>query len=67
MMLADLADFVQCHGDCGTLTGGATSPTPHGYLVRVTCSCGVVFERWVAPIDGEIDLALHRLHQARLN
>jgi hypothetical protein len=66
-MLADLADFVQSHRDCRTLTGGATSPTPQGYLVTVTCSCGVVFERWVAPIDAEIELALNRLDQAKLN
>jgi hypothetical protein len=66
-MLADLADFVQSHRDCGTLTGDATPPTAHGYLVTVTCSCGVLFERWVAPIDAELDLALNRLHQAKLN
>ena len=66
-MLADLADFVQLHRDCGKFTGDASTPTPHGYLVTVTCSCCVVFERWVAPIDAEIDLALEQLHQAKLN
>jgi hypothetical protein len=66
-MLADLADFVQSRRDCGTLTCDATLPTPHGYLVTVACSWGLVFVRSVAAIDAEIDLALSRLRQTKLN
>jgi hypothetical protein len=35
----------------------------NGYLLKVACSCGVVFERWMTPTDAELDL----LRMARLN
>ena len=38
------------------LTGDATEPAWNGYLLTVACSCGVVFERWVTPLDAELDL-----------
>jgi hypothetical protein len=43
----DLAEFVACHRPHGGLTGDATEPTPNGYMVEVSCICGVVFMRWV--------------------
>jgi len=62
-LLADLPDFIADHRPHGPLTAEATERTWNGYLPIVTCSCGVVFERWVTPEDAELDL----LHFARLN
>jgi hypothetical protein len=41
----------------------ATQRTEKGYTLTVGCPCGVTFERWITPMDAEIDLAL----LARLN
>ncbi len=41
----------------------ATTPTRNGYLLTVTCPGGVVFGRWIMPLDAELDL----LHTASLN
>lgn len=60
-VFADLEEFVGTHRGCGVLTGGADEPTPDGYLLRITCSCGVVFERWVTPEAAENDLIRSRL------
>jgi sarcosine oxidase delta subunit len=45
-LLADLADFLHDHRPHGPLTADATEPAWNGYLLIVTCSCGVVFEQW---------------------
>src|SRR2546427_10640735 len=55
-LLTDLEDFVYDHRPHGPLTGDATEPAWNGYLLTVTCPCGVVFERWVTPIEAEGDL-----------
>ena len=55
-VFGDLEQFVSAHRACGTLTGGADAPTPDGYLLWVSCSCGEVFERWVTPEAAERDL-----------
>jgi hypothetical protein len=60
---ADLTAFVKDHRPHGPLTADATEPAWNGYRLTVTCSCGVVFERWVMPEDAELDL----LHLAALN
>ncbi len=62
----DLEQFVQAHRPHGELTRRTTPPTSKGYHIRVACSCGVVFERWVLPQDAEEDIALSWL-LARLN
>jgi hypothetical protein len=36
-------------------------PTPAGYRLRITCSCGALFERWVTPEAAEFDLLRSRL------
>ncbi len=56
MLLDDLTQFVSCHRACGQLTGDATEPAANGYLVTVTCSCGVVFMRWVTPEMAQADI-----------
>jgi sarcosine oxidase delta subunit len=62
-LLADLEDFVHDHRPHGPLTADATAPAWNGYLLTVACPRGVVFERWVAQVDAELDL----LVRARLN
>jgi hypothetical protein len=52
-LLADLEQFVSDHRPHGGMTGDATTPAWNGYLLTVTCPCGVVFERWVTPEDAE--------------
>jgi hypothetical protein len=34
----------------------ATEPAWNGYLLTVSCPCGVVFERWVTPEEADVDL-----------
>jgi hypothetical protein len=51
-LLADLEEFVQDHRSHGPLTSDATEPVWNGYLLTLTCQCGVVFERWVTPWDA---------------
>jgi hypothetical protein len=55
-LLADLEDFVSDHRPHGMLTVDATPPAWNGYLRTVSGSCGVAFERWVTPLDAEVDL-----------
>ncbi len=62
-LLADLEDFVRNHRPHGRMTGDASIPAWNGFLLTVECPCGVVFERWVTPLDAELDL----LHAASLN
>jgi hypothetical protein len=62
-LLVDLEDFVRDHPPHGPLTADATLPAWNGYLLTVTCPCGVVFERWVTPEIADRDL----LHSASLN
>ncbi len=45
------------------MTADATPPAWNGYLLTVTSPCGVVFERWVTPLEAELDL----LQAASLN
>ncbi len=52
----DLEDFVATHRACGVLTGDANAPTPEGYHLWVSCSCGERFERWVTPEAAGEDL-----------
>jgi hypothetical protein len=62
-LLSDLEEFVHNHRPHGPMTGDATEPAWNGYLLTVACPCGVVFERWVTPQDGELE----RLRAAGLN
>jgi len=55
-LFADLEEFVHDHRPHGSLAADATEPAWNGYLLTVACSCGVVFERWVTPLDAELDL-----------
>ena len=55
-LLADLEEFVHDHRPHGELTGDATPPAWNGYLLTVACPCGVVFQRWVTPVEADADL-----------
>jgi hypothetical protein len=55
-LLADLEEFVRDHRPHGRPTADATEPAWNGYLLMVACPCGVTFERWVTPMDVELDL-----------
>lgn len=57
------AEFVHNRRAHGAPTAKATTPAWNGYRLTVTCSCGVIFERWVTPWDAELD----RLRAASLN
>lgn len=59
----DLEEFVADYRPHGPLTGDAMAPTSNGYMLTVACPCGVVFERWVTPLDAGLEL----LHAASLN
>jgi len=61
--LPDLTDSLHSHRPHGPLTADATEPAWNGYLLTVSCSCGVMFGRWVTPEDADADL----LVIARLN
>jgi hypothetical protein len=63
ILLTDLEDFLHDHRLHGPLAGDATEPAWNGYLLTVTCPCGVVFEWWVTPEDADADL----VRIARLN
>jgi hypothetical protein len=55
-VLADLQNFIEDHRPHGPLTADATEPARNGYRLTVACSCGVVFERWITPLDADTDL-----------
>ena len=46
------------HQPHGELTGDAGELTPNGYRLAVACPCGIVFERWVTPLEAAILTAL---------
>ena len=54
-LMADLDEFVRDHRPHGPLTGDASEPTPHGCMVEISCSCGVVLMRWVTPGEAALE------------
>ena len=62
-LLTDLEEFIADRRPHGPLTADATEPAWNGDLLTVACPCGVVFGRWVTPLDARLDL----LHLASLN
>ena len=53
-LLPKLEAFVDEHRPHGPLIADATEPAWNGYLLTVTCSCGVVFGR-VTPEEADAD------------
>jgi len=64
-LLTDLEEFISDHRPHGSMTADATEPAWKGYLLTMTCPCGVVFERWVTPQDAAVDLLLVDLRAGR--
>ncbi len=64
-LVADLEEFVHDHRPHGPMTCDATAW--NGYLLKVACPCGVVFGRWVTPVDATADLTYVGLRAGRLN
>jgi len=54
-VLTDLEDFIHDHRPRGTLTTDATEPAWNGCRLTVACPW-VVFERWITPLDAELEL-----------
>ena len=55
-LLAELEAFFRDRRQHGGQTANATQPASNGYLLTLACPCGVVFGRWVTPLDAELDL-----------
>jgi hypothetical protein len=55
-LLGEIGHFLHDHLHHGALFADATEPAWNGYLLTVTCSCGVVFGRWVTPEEADADL-----------
>jgi len=53
--LTDLTDFLYAHRPHSPLTADTTEPAWNGYQLTVACPCGVVFERWVTPVEADTD------------
>jgi hypothetical protein len=64
IVLSLVAPAATAYADCAwvlwatlarSVNGGAYQPEAPT-LLTVTCPCGVVFERWIAQVDAELDL-----------
>jgi hypothetical protein len=67
ILLTELADFLADHRPHGPLTADATEPAWNGYLLMVACPCGVMFGRWVTPVEAETDLISWSILKASRN
>jgi hypothetical protein len=64
-VMAALTDFVTRHLSCGQLAAETTDPGAAGYMLSVSCPCGVTFMRWVTPVEAARELVLSSLIAAR--
>ncbi len=60
-MFAELEQFIMVHRTCGSLTSDVGEMTESGYSIRLACSCGAAFERWVTPDMDDHDVLRSRL------
>ena len=60
-MYIELEDFIRSHRGCGRMTGDAGTVVAKGFVVSVSCSCGGIFERRVAPEEAKTELIKARL------
>ena len=58
---ADLDHFGAVHRAHGHFAARVGDVTPNGYRLKVSCACGVTFERWVTPDDAVDDVLRARL------
>jgi hypothetical protein len=59
-MFGELERFQTAHRACGELTADVGELDDAGYSVRLACSCGAAFERWVTPEAADDDLLRSR-------
>jgi len=53
----EVQKFRENHQIHGAVAGGISDqPTPEGYLILLSCSCGDAFEKWVTPRMARYDL-----------
>ena len=57
-LTGDLAEFTTQHLSHGKLSADTGALTPNGYRLRVSCPCGVTFERWITAEEAVRDLAM---------
>ena len=57
----EIQKFVEDHRPCGEVTGRAQPPTVDGYRVRMVCTCGDMYDRWVTPEAARRDLIFSSL------
>src|SRR5688572_22919707 len=43
----DIERFARSHAACGGITPNATTQLDGGYLLTLTCACGVSMDRWI--------------------
>lgn len=55
-MFQDLERFVAAHHPCGELTSDVGELMDAGHALRVACTCGAIFERWVTSDMADRDL-----------
>jgi hypothetical protein len=60
-VMAALSDFVTRHLSCGQLIAETTAPRANGYMLSVTCPCGVTLMRWVTPAEAAREFVLSEL------
>ena len=60
-VIAELEGFIHRHITHGFLTPAVGRSTPHGYLMKVACPCGVTFGHWVTSEDAALELVLEHL------
>jgi hypothetical protein len=60
-VMTALTDFVTRHLPCGQLTAETTEPRANGYMLSVTCPCGVTFMRWVTPAEAAKEVVLSQV------
>jgi hypothetical protein len=56
VMFEELERFQTAHRACCELTADVGELADAGYSVRIACSCGAAFERWVTPAAADADL-----------
>jgi hypothetical protein len=59
--MAALTNFVMRHLSCGQLTAETTAPEANGYMLSVTCPCGITLMRWVTPAEAAREVVLSEL------
>jgi hypothetical protein len=55
---SDIERFARAHAACGSITPNATTQMDGGYLLTLSCACGVSMDRWVTADEAKVPLSL---------